>query len=1123
MSEAAHNESLRVDLEQAHRNDARRILQRVSLALETKSSSGVRWPFELVQNAHDFGGREEDSLVDIVFVQQDDSLVVAHNGRIFSVPELKALLSGGSSKEFDSEETTGRFGTGFLVTHALSTRVDVAGILHTEEGPAESFSIELNRPPNEPDILKNIEETGESFQAAKPLTESEVADKSTATFTYHNPDPEVVDLGLNNLERTIPYLFATCDKLGEFRVRRPHRDTTFHRESHSEQKEVDGFQMERTVVSVSQGDATRKFTVLRISTQVLLDDGNEVPSSLIAVLAHNDGQRDSIHLPEPEFPKVFVQFPISETGFLPFNVVLNSRFNPKQERDGITMNANDKDLIQGALSAFPALVRYGWESGWENAHELAYLAVPERALAGESAAREELEWWKEVISEVAKATASKPIIATGSGFLPALSEDGEIASFPVPAVDNSGQIQIEYDAFYDLAARATNLYLPIKEIAPNWGRIALEWENLGLPVDRLGLTELTDWIKEDCKSIEGFPVNGDPFQWLADLFLLTAELPESVSRRPLLDRLVPDQRAQLRRVSDLRIDTGIPEEVKEIADAVGIDLRSELVHQDLVRALEEPRYEPAQKALTQEIGGQGYTEAEAIGRVLEQLEQLAPNGSEFSGLEVLPALRASASLVNYLTDEHSDNQRLRKCPLLTAEDKVVRLENNLQILAPLSYWPTSAQPYADLYAEGRLLSDRYVSDVAFNQTLKHLIDQHLVIPAPLYHSGREIDGELLKAIAPDCPVNSVNFRKPLGQIAFLSNELVPRCGNNEVLAKLLLEFVTKVAAKEDEGWDETWTVNLRTQTGEQRPPFQAYSSTWPFELKVRSWVPATDETGKITGQSQANEANLWPLLSSDWLQDNPQAVEFLHQVFGFRRLTLMLENLDTEVEDNLVRLLEDPDLVRSAAANLGAVKAAVENPEVAEILATAKPEDIQKIQAGLAERQEQAQRRERNRSFGLAVQDAIAESIRAYDLGVELIDRGYDYEVTALDDAVFSFEVDSYFLEVKATTSGDVRLTPMQAKTACDHPDRFVLCVVDLTGEQVKADWKPADVKPHARLVTGIGDNLVEIYPEVVSLADTDKPVYLRNESELRYGVSAAVWEQGISIDEWVESLRRSH
>lgn len=1126
MSETAHNESLQVDLEQAHRNDARRILQRVALALETKRSSGVRWPFELVQNAHDFGGREEDSLVDVVFVQQDDSLVVSHNGRIFSVPELKALLSGGSSKEFDSEETTGRFGTGFLVTHALSPRVDVVGILHTEEGQAESFSIKLHRPPDEPDILKNIEETGEAFHAAKPVTELEAADKSTATFTYHNPDREVVDLGLNSLERTIPYLYATCDKLGKFHIRRPHQNLTFHREIPSKQQEVGSFLMEQTVVSVSQDDATRKFTVLRISTQVRLEDGNDVPSSLLVVLTHNDSQRDSIHLPEPGFPKVFVQFPISETGFLPFNVVLNSRFNPKQERDGITMNPDDKALVKGALSAFPTLIGYAVESGWQNAHKLASLAVPERAVAGENVAEEERQWWREVISKVAESTASKPIIATDSGFLPALSEYGEIASFPVHAVDNSGQTQIDdydsFDEFYELAARVTNLHLPIKEIAPDWGRIALEWGELDLPVERLGLPELAGRVKEGYKSIKELPVSGDPFQWLADLFLLAAKLPGSVR---LLDWLVPDQNTQLRRVSELRIDGGIPEAVKDISKAVGIDLRGSLVHNKLMEALDASGYEAAKSLIQDPL--QRPTEKQAVDEVLAVLEEKLPDGKAFSEVPDLSFLQASASMATYLTEADENTQRLRKCPLLTADDKVVRLPNNLQILAPVSHWPESSKPYAGLYKgeEEHILSDCYVGDSGLNSALQSLIDKSLVFPAPLYKATRpELDGDLLKAmLPPGTETEGVTVRnQTFSQIAFL-DIVVSHCGRDSGLAPLLLGFVLNVAAKEDVGWSETNLVNAYR---ERAPlPLHIPGALWPAQLKVRSWIPATNEEGEITGQSQANEANLWPLLDSAWLRD-ASARDLLHHVFGFRRITLMLENLEPDVESDLEILLEDLDLMKSAVANLDAVRVAVENPAAAQLLQELGGEGVQEIWAELDVKKRQAEVRTRNNNFGHAVQAAVKEAVESLGLNLKLVDSGFDYEVFP-DNSSFSFEVGSYFLEVKSTVSRDVRLTPKQAGTACKHSDRFVLCVVDLEDfpdAHAKENWQAVDVVPHAKIVTDIGGDFKKIYEGVTEFAaDAGNRVRLRNEEQLRYGVSPDIWEKGVSIAEWVGSLKGSN
>jgi hypothetical protein len=37
-----------------------------------------------------------------------------------------------------------------------------------------------------------------------------------------------------------------------------------------------------------------------------------------------------------------------------------------------------------------------------------------------------------------------------------------------------------------------------------------------------------------------------------------------------------------------------------------------------------------------------------------------------------------------------------------------------------------------------------------------------------------------------------------------------------------------------------------------------------------------------------------------------------------------------------------------------------------------------------------------------------------------------------------------YFLEVKATTTGEVRLTPARAQTASEQLDRLILCVVAL-------------------------------------------------------------------------------
>ena len=106
------------------------------------------------------------------------------------------------------------------------------------------------------------------------------------------------------------------------------------------------------------------------------------------------------------------------------------------------------------------------------------------------------------------------------------------------------------------------------------------------------------------------------------MFLLASDLPEGVNVRPLLNGLVPDQHSKLHRPADLRIDAGISADVKDIANAVDIDLRSELLHNGLVAALSEPGYEAA-KALVDDLLGEPYPQTEAVDNILEKLNNLS--------------------------------------------------------------------------------------------------------------------------------------------------------------------------------------------------------------------------------------------------------------------------------------------------------------------------------------------------------------------------------------------------------------------------------------------------------------------------------------------------------------------
>ena len=1121
MSKTALAEFQEARVSQTTQNDARRIRTRVDAAQQNPTRAAVRWPFELVQNAHDAGPRGENDRVEIDFILQGDRLVVSHTGKTFTSQELAALLTGGSSKEFDDEETTGRFGTGFLVTHALSTRVDVDAILTTHEGN-ERFRIELVRDGDENSIAENIESAYQSLENAETVYDTWVAGKPTATFTYHSVDSNVAGRGLDRLQDALPYLYATCEKLGRVRIERSDGTEIFEPCS-TVKNELDGLTLRETEVTISGSRESQRLHAVRVS--------KEKDQSALIVILENGVDQKHLKLSDSEFSKLFVKFPIAGTEFLPFNFVLDGSFTTQQERDGISMNPADRELIVSAMSALPSLVRHAVDSGWIGAHKLAQLSIPERTFSGEKESGE-AEWWQQVVSDVAKSTAMEPIIETNSGRLPALHSDGiGAASFLVASIDAEKDESFDYEYIYALADALNELHVPVENVTKDWSAIALKWKEVNVEIDILGVDELIERVRTRCDSIDNMPILGDPFCWLAQLLLLIDELGKEYSVSALVNGILPDQHGTLRNSSDLRIDGGISEEIKDIASDLGVDLRSQLVHKQLWRALSQPGYEAAKRFVI-ELCGEPYAELDATARILDTLAVQLPDDIALADVAVMgmPHLRAAARMVSYLANQ-DDTQRLRRCPLLTAAGTVVYLTGSQQVLAPIPHWPESAQGYADLYTKNRVLSDRYCEDGDLKRALESLISAKLAIPAPLHEAVRtEInDANLLNAMSVEGQdTTNVTVRnESFGQIAFLSTDLVQRCGHDPALAKLLLDFVLNVAAKEDQGWRDVKNI-IGTIAGES-VPLSLRGSTWPYELKVRAWVPVPfPEESNEEGFAPypANENYLRELDEASLRRNDADARDLLHQVFGFERLDLMLASLDESVKSELEELLEDHRLVGSAVRHRDLLKTAEEKPEVAQLISDVGTDEIQEIREELNERHRRSTIREKNRSFGYAAQEALANAIETHGLNLELVDKGFDYEVFPgpldgdLEEARFSFTVGSYFLEVKATTTGDVRLTPLQAKTSAGEPGRFVLCVIDLRGQEMKETWRISDVEPYAKIVTGIGIEVEKVYGFVDLLTAETEAVRLRNGEQLRYGLSQELWENGISIDDWVKSIK---
>ena len=1127
MTKTALNEYNQAREQQLTKNDARRIRARVEEAQQNPIAASLRWPFELMQNAHDPGPRNDAKFVEVVFRSEEGDLAVSHTGKPFSAQDLAALLSGGSSKEFDGLETTGRFGTGFLATHALSTKIDVTGRIETQEG-LEYFTIQLDREGDEDSISNNIIQANKSVSEATPIQISSLADEPTASFIYRNADSSVVERGLERLKAVLPYLFGTCRKLGCVSIESPDKEVCFTRGEVTVDR-LDGFMVEAIEVGITiSNDENKQVRIVRIGEI----DGN---SALLVRLDFMDEKTPRFVTPTEGFPRLFLQFPISETGSLPFNVIIDGQFKPKQERDGIAMDVDDRNLIDSALLTLPFLVDYAIKNEWSDVHRLVRITAPDRPLGGEGAA-DETTWWKDTALKIANEIATKSVIQTPVGRLPVVSEDGgEVVSFLVPAVNKDAEESITFEHIYKVVSMIKNLHMPLIAAARDWEAISSEWEDMGIPVVRLGFKEITDWIKETANAVDTIPVTTDPFAWLADLFLLGAEMNDT-RVASMVNGLLPDQKCQFCNTDKVHLyeDGGVPEKLKDIADIVGIDMKSELLHGRMAEKLTASGFESARdliwKLLHKRDNDGGYNESAALKKIIDKLEKILPDDHEFSEDSDFPHLRASADLVQYLW-ESNDEQHLRKCPLLTSAGRIVRLAGSQQILAPTSHWPDSAKPYAGLYTERRVLSDRYCEHDTIKGTLDSLIAAGLALKAPLYEAVRPQieDSNLLNAMS-NGPLGDGRItvrNESFGQIAFLSTDLVQRCGQDHELAKLLLGFVLTVAAREDRSWRTVKEVEGH-RSGDVIP-LSLHGATWPFELKVRSWVPVRVPEEDGFQPMPANEAALRNsnILDPSWLRGNRDAVDLLHQVFGFNQLSLMIDDLDSEeIKEDLVTLLHRPELLKFASGldfagvPLNSIRTVVQDLQ-----------DDEKLLDYLGERREQRRRVHENQSLGGHVENLVRISLERSGFAVRRTGRGSDYEISAELDDVAKLEVilgsRTWLMEVKSTRDGRVRMTDTQAKTAAAKGGGYLLCVVPVDTRSTLPELD--DVRAAMRFVQNVGSRLQQLCADLGDFeerrneitSDASEGVQLEIAAgAVRVRVDRSVWEDdGFLLDELPERL----
>src|SRR5207249_11199953 len=131
----------------------------------------------------------------------------------------------------------------------------------------------------------------------------------------------------------------------------------------------DGYVEYRTIDIERDGSACPHMCAYRFT-------GREGAAAAALVLTEQSGDGWEVRLPEQNAPRIYREYPLRGSGFVPVNFVLDGKFDPDQERVRLLMSDEDKGLLEDAFAAGVVAGKYAFSEGWERAHLLARADAP---------------------------------------------------------------------------------------------------------------------------------------------------------------------------------------------------------------------------------------------------------------------------------------------------------------------------------------------------------------------------------------------------------------------------------------------------------------------------------------------------------------------------------------------------------------------------------------------------------------------------------------------------------------------------------------------------------------------------------------------------------------------------
>lgn len=1061
----------------------------------------ARWIWELLQNARDASSGNTNLIASIEC--KSGELVFKHNGRGFTQREIAHLIFHGSTKT-EEDTSIGKFGSGFLTTHLLSSEINVSGRL--DDG--RSFDFPLSRAAvSVEDLRKSMKESRDRFLSSITSSTESLSDNITTQFRYPiNGDAvDVVEAGIATLKLCAPLVVVFNLEFSSIHVESSDEASKFEALSRSPLNQEALYEI---TVEVRENGTRRE-------QKYLLAEGEGVSVALPMGLVGYS--RECLTL--DNIPRLFLGFPLIGTENFSFPAVINSmKFTPTENRDGVYLgqsenksNVKNQRVIEEACELQAKLVQFVAESGWRNIYTLANIPpIPESNWLNE-------EWIRGCLKQFVEQTRQTPAVLCGRG--PITPKDCIL-----PYSEEGAGVESLWDLLSEV--EEYRLRLPERDEAIGWCRAFKSWAAV-VHQEVTSFNEVIDGYRL-ASNVEEYSKSDDveygtlnnlqdllcddvcAVQWLNRLhgYLLDNGFDDVVRDR----YIVLDQDGNLDILGELHRDNEIDEELIEIADdLLGLRIRQKLRDNRL-------------KTLADLVGKGDLANKDVVQNLTDGLEKFADDNNlndEFS--------QASARLLAWIVGRQEWGY-LSDYPAYSSTDDdnrsvILRLtrspgdESEIP-LAPVKAWPEDLQPFSELFPWRRILSDTFFQAVSDPDAWRMLDEQGLVRKKVIVTSN-EKRGDFL----PDEPLPEIEGvhrtcdAVPTTNIVYFAKDdtgIMERVRHSQNLARVFWRFLTEFLVKHDpEG------LNVREAPCECDETHRYFQAEWLAPLAGRKWVPLG---GRKTDRATASSLAIL-LRDSGWkpdsLSENPATIKLLEAI-RVSRFDLMREFI---VEDEESRAALDVDLVDILASTGGDLS------HVREFLVDM--ESDRDLPDYLARRREQRRIVHENHELGRRIEDLVKKSLEGVDFNVERTGIGSDFEIEydlIEEGHEIGFEMwlnnRTWLVEVKATRDQSVLMTVTQARTAVEKGDGFLLCVVPVRGDST--GMEEDDIRDNMRFVRNIGPHVKPLCEKLNTIEDMQHNITQRNtdiQLELRSGtarfrVHESVWLDGIRLKDLAERLK---